>query len=115
MDGTIKGVGKKSPSSGGHQAKAPAKPIAGAASLVGRRTRGPEGASAADVAADDLTEQVPLVALELHQLKLRDRSEVGRAGVDLDAGQQAAELQILDVGRLLHDVLSREIVTARLQ
>jgi len=33
--------------------------------------------------------------LELNQLHLRDRSKVRGAGVDLDAGQQAAELQIL--------------------
>src|SRR5712671_7771234 len=33
-------------------------------------------ASAADVAADDLAEQIPFLSLEFHQLKLGDRSEV---------------------------------------
>src|ERR1700716_286199 len=36
----------------------------------------PGGASAADIAADDLAEQIPLLAVELHQLKLSDRGEV---------------------------------------
>jgi len=35
-------------------------------------------ASAPDVAADDVAEQLPLLALELHQLKLADRGEIGR-------------------------------------
>ena len=47
----------------------------------------------ADVAVHNLAKQFPRFALELLQLDLRDRSEVGRAGVDLDAGQQAAELE----------------------
>src|SRR5215213_2358658 len=71
--------------------------------------------SAADVAADHVAEQIPLVALELHQLKLRDRSEIGSAGVDFNARQQTAELKILDARRLLHNVFSCEIVTTGLQ
>src|SRR3954463_15074572 len=70
---------------------------------------------AADVAAQDLAEQFPSLALELLQLNLRDRREVGRAGVDLDAGQQATEFKPLDVGRLFHDVLTREVIAARLE
>src|ERR1035437_4243112 len=49
--------------------------------LAGR----PGNLSAANVAVDDLAEQVPLLALEFHQLKLGDRGEVGSTGGDLDA------------------------------
>src|SRR4051794_31071091 len=42
--------------------------------------------SAADVSADHIAEQIPLLALELHELKLADRCIVSRAGVNLDAG-----------------------------
>src|SRR4029077_16668725 len=49
----------------------------------------------AQVAADDVAEQVPLVALEAHHLKLLDRVEVGGAGGDLDAGQQRVRREIL--------------------
>src|SRR3984957_12107161 len=97
----------------------PCDRCAGAASLVvnpppdrSGRTR---DASAADVAGDDLAEQIPFLALEFLQLELGDRGEVGGAGVNLDARQQAAELQIPHTGRLLHDVLAREIVAAVLQ
>src|ERR1700731_520265 len=89
----------------------PCDRCAGAASLVvnsppdrSGRTR---DASAADVAGDDLAEQIPFLALEFLQLELGDRGEVGGAGVNLDARQQAAELQIPHTGRLLHDVLAR--------
>src|SRR5215472_13417824 len=44
--------------------------------------------SAADVAGNDVAEQLPLLALEPHQLKLADRSEIGGPGVDVDPGQQ---------------------------
>src|SRR6266852_3378973 len=71
--------------------------------------------SAADIAADDIAEQVPGLALEFHQLKLGDRGEVSGAGINFDARQQEAELQTFDAGRLLHDVLAREIVAAGLQ
>src|SRR6266567_2214888 len=66
--------------------------------------------SAADVAADDVAEQLPGIALEPHELQLRKRGKVGGAGVDLDAGQQATELKPSYVGRLPHDVLACEIV-----
>src|SRR5216684_5489914 len=70
---------------------------------------------AADVRADDVAEALPCVALEAHQLQLRQRSEIGGAGVNLDAGQQAAEFEILDAGGLLHDVFAGEVVAALLQ
>src|ERR1019366_2667689 len=41
-----------------------------------------------DVAADDVTEQFPVLALEPHHLQLRQRREIGGRGVDLDAWQQ---------------------------
>ena len=63
----------------------------------------------------NLAEQLPALALELHQLQLRDRRKVGRRGVDLDARQQAAKLEVLDARRLLHDVLARQVVAAGLQ
>src|ERR1700730_6496213 len=79
---------------------------------------GPTGwsneASAADVGVDDVAEAFPGLALEPHELNRGDRRKVGGAGVDLDAGQQAAEFQVFDAGRLLHDVLAREIVAAGL-
>src|ERR1700744_2656605 len=69
----------------------------------------------AQIAGDDLAEQVPLLALEAHHLELADRREVGRRGVDLDARQQRVGLEILQARRLLHHVLAREIVAALLQ
>src|SRR5713226_4628642 len=59
------------------------------------RKAGRQSGSAADVGADDDTEQFPLLALEPHQLKLADRGEIGRAGVDLDAGQQHFRPEVL--------------------
>src|SRR6267154_2975383 len=93
-----------------------------AAHRRGRAKRDPESAalhpghvperSAADVAGDDIAEQFPFLALELHQLKLADRGEIGWAGVDLDAGQQDFGTEILEACRLLHDVGAGEVVTA---
>lgn len=61
----------------------PANALAGGAS-----DRSSESArSAADLAGDDVTEQLPLLALEAHELQLVDRGEIGRRGVDRDAGQ----------------------------
>src|SRR5262249_1647640 len=93
--------------------KSPCDQVAGAASLV--VIAGSSGASAADVAAHDIAEQLPGLALEAHQLKLRQRREIGGAGVDLDAREEAAQLEILDAGGLLHDVRAAEVVAAGLQ
>src|SRR3981189_1349127 len=71
--------------------------------------------SASDVAVDDVAEAFPGLALEFHELNRGDRGEVSGTGIDLDAREQAAELQILDAGRLLHDVLAREIVATVFQ
>src|ERR1019366_3977446 len=70
---------------------------------------------AADVAADDIAEQLPPLALEALQLKLADRGEDGRRGVDLDAGQQDFGAEILEACGLLHDVFAGEVVAALLQ
>src|SRR5258706_14931558 len=40
-----------------------------------------------DLAADDVTEQLPALAVEFHQLYLLNREKVISAGVELDAGQ----------------------------
>ncbi len=49
-----------------------------------------------DLAADDIAEQFPALALEFPELKLLDRSEVSCACVDRDAGQEPFQLQTLD-------------------
>ena len=46
----------------------------------------------ADLAADDIAEQFPTLALEFPELKLLDRSEVNCAGVDRDTGQEPFQL-----------------------
>src|ERR1035441_6479079 len=78
-------------------------------------TEAPRKPSASDVGADDVAEQLPFLALELHQLKLAERGKIGRAGIDLDAGQQDLGPEILEICRLLHDVFAGEVVAALLQ
>src|SRR5882724_12804944 len=67
---------------------------------------------AADVTADDIAEQHPALALELHQLQLADRGEIGRRGVDLDTRQQDFGAEILQACGLLHDVFAGQVVAA---
>ena len=71
-----------------------------AASDVGQRPRPPELlqilALFVDLSAYDVTEQFPALALEFPELKLLDRSEVSRAGVDRYAGQEPFQLQTLN-------------------
>src|SRR3569832_1373739 len=71
--------------------------------------------SVAYLTGDDVTEQLPLLALESYHLELLDRSKIVRRGVDLDAGQQRVGLEILQARRLSHDVLAGEIVAAHLK
>src|SRR5262249_8982584 len=66
----------------------------------------------ADFAGDDVAEQMPRLAVELHQLHLLDRKEVVRTGVDLDARQHHVAGEILEICRLLHDVFARQIIAA---
>src|SRR5262249_17745069 len=63
---------------------------------------------------DDVTEQVPFAVGEAHHLELLDRREVGRAGVDLDAGHDRGRGEIFQVCRLLHHGCAREVVAALL-
>ena len=51
-------------------------------------SRGRWSRSVADLAAHDVAEQFPSLALEAHQLQLLDQVEVGGRGIDLDARQQ---------------------------
>ena len=60
----------------------------------------------------DIAEQLPGLALEAGKLDRLDRIEVGRAGVDRDAGQQQRKLQIVMIGGLAHDILTRQVVAA---
>src|SRR5437016_3911542 len=60
----------------------------------------------AEFAANDVAEQLPFLALEPLHLKLLDRGEVGRRGVDRHAGQQGVGRKVLDARRLLHDVFA---------
>src|SRR5262249_11991253 len=53
----------------------------------------------------EFAEVHPALTVELRELLLLDRIEVARARVDLDAGQQHRQRQVLDVRGLLHDVL----------
>src|ERR1700681_4005071 len=94
------------------------KPPQGAAGFLARARKGSQSdgkASAPDVSADDVAEQLPPLALEALQLQLADRGKIGRAGVDHHAGQKNFGAEILQVGCLFHDVLAGEIVTALLQ
>jgi hypothetical protein len=52
--------------------------------------------------------------LELLQLDLRDRSEVGRVVLTLMRAT-GPRVRALDVGGLFHDVFTRQIIAARLE
>src|SRR5689334_662579 len=47
------------------------------------------------LAVDDGAKQLPLLALQAHQLRLADRGRPRRTGVDRDAGQQQPGLDVL--------------------
>src|SRR5262245_39440184 len=64
---------------------------------------------------EDRAEQFPALAVELHHLQLLVDAIVVRRGVGDDARQVQVELDVLEAGRLLHDVLAGQIVAARLQ
>src|ERR1700687_1933085 len=72
---------------------------------ISRGYRGPAVAVglAACLGADDVAEQIPFAALELHHLELFDRGEIGGRSIDLDAGDQGIRRKILQAGGLLHD------------
>src|SRR3954466_12580638 len=64
---------------------------------------------------EDRAEQFPALAVELHHLQLLVDAVIVRRGVGDDARQRQIELDVLEAGRLLHDVLAGEIVAARLE
>jgi hypothetical protein len=71
--------------------------------------------SAMPVFAEDGADGLPTRAVETLHLHLLDREEVGCTGIDLDARQYHAGLQILEVRGFLHHVLARERVAALLE
>jgi len=68
----------------------------------------------ADLAVDDVAEQPPGLAVELHQLHLFDRKVIIRASVGLDARQHHVGREIPEIGGLLHDVRARQVIPALL-
>src|SRR6516225_5878574 len=68
-----------------------------------------------DRAEQDRTEWNVALAVEAPHLSLPDRREIGRAGIDRDAGQQHWQFEILQAGRLLHHVLAGQLIAALLQ
>src|SRR5262249_37557129 len=71
--------------------------------------------STTDIAGHHRAEQFPARAVEADHLHLLDRRKIARTGVDPDARQQHAQLEIFQIGRLPHDVLAREVVAALLE
>src|SRR5437899_8880654 len=65
--------------------------------------------------AQHLAEALPLRPREAIQLPLLDEGEIGRRTVERHARQEQRQLQVLDVGGLLHHVLARQVVAALLQ
>src|SRR3954451_3593416 len=63
-------------------------------------------------AFDQAAEPDPGCAVPTLELHLLDRSVVLRAGIQCDAGQQDRDRHILEIGGLLHHVLTREIAVA---
>src|SRR5271169_966436 len=73
---------------------------------------GAERNLASDFAAKHRPEQLPGLALESSELHLLDRSEIDRAGVDRDAGQEVGGSEVLQICGLSHHVLACEIIAA---
>src|SRR5690349_19185595 len=65
--------------------------------------------------AHHIAEASPGLAVEARQLHLLDRREVGRARVDLDARQRGVGDEVLEAGRLLHDVGAAQVVARLLE
>src|SRR5271169_2800317 len=104
--------------------KSPPRKLRRAASLVGfwkvitvpmRSVTPSKRTSIAELAADDVAEQLPFLALESHHLQLIDGSEIGRRGVDRDAGQQGVGRKTLQACGLLHHVFAGKVIAAHLQ
>src|SRR5271167_4771517 len=65
--------------------------------------------------AEDVAELLPTRAVEGGELRLADRAEIVGRGINLDARQQHRQFEVLQVSRLLHDVVPRQVVTALLE
>src|SRR5207344_1337950 len=61
---------------------------------------------------EHFAEQFPLLAVEAPELRLFDKKIIVRRGVEFDARQHQRQLSIFDVCGLLHNVFTREIITA---
>src|SRR4051812_42106837 len=90
---------------------------------LGLPKAGPEGSGRddcagwtlpSDLAAHHSADRFPALAVEALHLHLLDRIEVGRAGADLDARQEHADVEI-QVRCLAHDVLAGELVAGLLE
>jgi hypothetical protein len=68
-----------------------------------------------DRADQDRTEWNVALAVKAPHLGLPDRREIGRAGIDRDAGQQHRRFEMLQTGHLLHHVLAGQLIAALLQ
>src|SRR5215831_14545256 len=77
----------------------------------GEGTQAPPSAPA-ERAGQHRADQLPTLAVEALHLHLLDRIEIVGAGVDRDARQQHAELEVMQVGGLLHHIGAREVVAA---
>ncbi|GCC46468.1 hypothetical protein chiPu_0030537, partial [Chiloscyllium punctatum] len=66
-------------------------------------------------ALDHLAEPQPAGPFDPLQLQLLQRVMIGRAGVDLDAGQQRRHFDISKIVRLRHDVVAAEVALALLE
>src|ERR1017187_2197833 len=83
--------------------------------LVKQRAAAHSGGPGVGLLAYYLAKTSPFLAVEAGELLRLERREIGRTGVNLDPRQHDVELQILEVRRLFHHVLAREIVAALLQ
>src|SRR5215467_14434357 len=71
--------------------------------------------STVELAAQHRTEQRPPLAVKPRHLDLLDRRKIGRAGVDLDPGEQHWHGEVVQVGCLFHYVLPGQVIAALLQ
>jgi len=94
------------------------RPAAQTALLTWNGHRGPDPRRRLlrpDFSRDHRTEQFTVFTVESRHLHLLDWEIVGWACVDLDARQQQAKFEILEVGGLSHHVLAGEFVAALLE
>src|SRR5262249_8714385 len=65
--------------------------------------------------ADNPTDKVPALAVELHHLKLLDRMVVGRARVDAHTRKKQRKLDVVHVSCDAHYVLTGQVIAAAAQ